>query len=144
MKSRIALLALLLLTAFAYLERPGAQAAAPPAAVQGPTDLAGRPGVFRFITDEQIRAQRIEISELRTSLDRVHATLDRLTRDPETQRRMQAEFDLWMSHLGREEQRLDVSVSPTAAVAERRLTDMKGSRSCGTCHAGGPITRSDE
>lgn len=143
MKPRIALLALFLLAAFAYTERPSAQAAAPPA-LQGPTDLAGRPGVFRFVTDEQIRAQRVEISELRTSLDRVHATLNRLTRDEETQRRLQAEFDLWMSHLGREEQRLDVSVSPTAAVAERRLTEMKGTRSCGTCHAGGPITRSDE
>lgn len=140
MKYRYAVFAVLVLAAFAYAYHQAAIAAPP----QGPTDLAGRPGVFRFVTDEEMRANRVEIAELRASLDRVHATLDRVTRDPETQRRMQAEFDLWATHLGREEQRSQVSVSPTAAVAERRLSDMKGSRSCGVCHAGGPITRSDE
>ena len=143
MKSRIVVFAMLVLAALVYAQRHSAVAAAPPP-LQGPTDLSGRPGVFRFITEEELRAQRLEISELRASLDRVRGTVDRLARDPETQRRMQAEFDMWAAHLGREERHMDISASPTAAVAERRLTDMKGTRSCGTCHAGGPIVRSDE
>ena len=144
MKSRLGVIALFLLAALAYTQRHSALAATPHDAFQGPSDLAGRPGMFRFVTDEEIRAKRVEISELRASLDRVHAAVNQLARDSETQRRMQAEFDTWATHLAREEQRLDVSVSPTAAIAERRLTEMKGARSCGTCHAGGPMTRSDE
>lgn len=124
---------------YAPQERPGAAEV-----VQGPIDIAGRPGAFRFYTDEEMRAKRIEIAELRASVDRLRGTLEKLAaRDPELRRQVQAELEMWNSHLGREEQRMEVSVSSTASVAERRLTEMKGTRSCGTCHAGGPVTRSD-
>ena len=140
MKSRIVVIALFGLAAFAAVEAGPAQGRMP----QGPTDLAGRPGVFKFMTDEEVRAKHLEISELRAAVDRMRGTMERLAaRDPQTQRQLDADLQMFATHLGRDEQRMETSVSPTAALAEQRLTAMKGTRSCGICHAGGPVTRSD-
>lgn len=109
---------------------------------QNPPDLprdgvAGRPGSFRFVTSEQIRADRAEIADLRLGIERVQRLLP-ILRDPAAQRELATELERWTLHTARLEQRMNGSAGPTAATVEARLTQMKGQRNCGLCHGGIP------
>jgi hypothetical protein len=119
-----------------------ASVAVPGQHFQNPPDFphdvtAGRPGTFRFITNEQLRADRIEIADLRIGIERIQRLLP-ILRDPAAQRDIATELDRWSLHTARLEQRMNSSVSPTAATVETRLTQSKGQRNCGVCHGGMP------
>jgi hypothetical protein len=103
---------------------------------QYPSDLtAGRPGIFRFTPQEQVQADKLELGDLRISIERLHASL-RTVRDPELRRLLQGELERWQLHVNRMEARLYSSAGPTAANVETRLNGMKGARQCSECHGG--------
>ena len=97
---------------------------------------AGRPGVFRFTTNEQLRADRAEIADLRSGMERIQRLLPILPSN--AQREIGSEMERWSLHTARLEQRMNSSAGPTAATVETRLTQMKGNRNCGLCHGGMP------
>ena len=99
---------------------------------QNPPDLphdvsAGRPGTFRFITNEQFRADRAELVDLRAGIERLQRLLPTL-RDPAAQRDIATELERWSLHTARLEQRMNSSAGPTAATVEARHTQMTGQR----------------
>ena len=109
---------------------------------QGPPDFqrdvsAGRPGSFRFVTNEQLRADRMEIADLRAGIERLHRLLP-IVKDATAQREINAELERWSLHIARLEQRMSSSAGPTAASVEARLDQAKGTRSCGVCHGAMP------
>lgn len=133
-------LLLILLIAFprsASIAVPGQHFQNPP---ELPRDVtAGRPGSFRFVTTEQLRADRTEIADLRLGIDRLQRLLPSI-RDANAQREIAGELQRWTIHTARLEQRLNSSAGPTAATVEARLNQMKGQRMCGVCHGGMPET----
>ena len=105
-----------------------------------PRDIAGgRPGSFRFLPTEQLRADRTEIADLRAGVDRLQRLLPRVS-DPVAQREIAGELERWSLHIARLEQRANSSAGPTAATVEARLNQIKGQRNCGVCHGGPPDT----
>ena len=137
-KAALVFLVLFLLIAFPR----SASVAVPGQHFQSPPDLprdvtAGRPGTFRFVTNEQLRADRAEITDLRFGIERVQRLLPAL-KDPAAQREIANELERWTLHTARLEQRMNSSVGTTAATVEARLTQMKGQRNCGLCHGGMP------
>ncbi len=110
--------------------------------LQNPPDFprdvtAGRPGSFRFVTHDQLRADRAELAELRLGIERLQRLLPSL-RDANAQREIATELQRWSIHAARLEQRMNSSAGPTAATVEARLNQMKGARNCGVCHGGMP------
>ena len=72
---------------------------------QGPPDFqrdvsAGRPGSFRFITNEQLRADRMEIADLRAGIERLHRLLPTV-KDATAQREINTELERWSLHIAR-------------------------------------------
>jgi hypothetical protein len=137
-KAALVLVVLFLLIAFPR----SASVAVPGQHFQNPPDMprdvtAGRPGAFRFVTNEQLRADRAEIADLRLGIERVQRLLPTV-RDSAAQREIATELERWSLHTARLEQRLNSSAGPTAATVETRLTQMKGQRNCGICHGGMP------
>ena len=115
---------------------------APQLPSQMPRGLAGgRPGIFRFIPREQLLADRSEIQQLRASLERWQVLADGV-QDPTARRQLEADLELWQTHLERAQLRLTASASPTAQAVEMQLNDMKGTRMCGVCHEGGMLAES--
>ena len=137
-KAALVFVLLFLLLAFprsASVAVPGQHFQSPP---DFPRDVtAGRPGSFHFVTNEQLRADRAEIADLRAGIDRVQRLLPSL-RDPIAQREVANELERWSLHVARLEQRMNSSAGPTAATVEARLTQMKGQRNCAICHGGVP------
>jgi len=135
MKSKAVLVALLFLLSGLILTRgtPGAaqQLQRPP---QLPYEFAGgRPGVFRFHPQEQMRADLAEAAELRNGVERLRGVLPRIS-DPAAREQLQSELARWETHLSRLELRVNSSAGPTAATVESRLNGIKGARQCGVCH----------
>ncbi len=136
-------LALVLILLFLLIAFPRSASVAVPAQhFQGPQDFprditAGRPGAFRFVTAEQLRADRAEIADLRLGIERLQRLLPSV-RDASAQREFATELQRWTLHTARLEQRMNSSAGPTAATVEARLTQMKGQRMCGVCHGGTP------
>jgi hypothetical protein len=131
--------ALVLLVLFLFFAFPRSASIAVPGQhfPNQPDFSAGRPGSFRFVTNEQLRADRGEIADLRVGIDRLQRLLPTL-RDASAQREIAAELERWSLHAARLEQRLNNSAGPTAATVEARLTQMKGQRNCAICHGGVP------
>jgi len=135
--------ALVFLVLFFLIAFPrSASVAVPGQHFQNPPDLprdvtGGRPGSFRFVTHEQLRADRAEIADLRLGIERVQRLLP-IVRDPAAQRELATELERWTLHTARLEQRMTNSAGPTAATVEARLTQMKGQRNCSLCHGGMP------
>ncbi len=112
-----------------------------PAAQQFPPDFSGgRPGIFRFHPQEEMRGDRMELAELRISIERTRALMPML-KDPAARAELQDQLDRWQLHVNRMEHRLGNSAGPTAATVESRLNAIKGARSCAVCH-GGPYSPS--
>jgi hypothetical protein len=135
-KSTLVFILLLLLLAFPR------SASVTPQHFQGPPDFqrdvsAGRPGTFRFVTNEQLRADRLEIADLRAAMDRMHRLLPAV-KDAYAQREISAELERWSLHVARLEQRMNSSAGPTAASVEAHLNQAKGTRQCGVCHGAMP------
>src|SRR4051812_26771708 len=123
-KAALVLVVLFLLIAFPR----SASVAVPGQHFQNPPDMprdvtAGRPGAFRFVTNEQLRADRAEIADLRLGIERVQRLLPTV-RDSAAQREIATELERWSLHTARLEQRLNSSAGPTAATVETRLTQM--------------------
>jgi len=137
---------LLLLPALSLRPAPSGTAlvaqVSPQMSPQMPRGLAGgRPGIFRFIPREQLLADRSEIQQLRASLERWRVLADGV-QDPMMRRQLEADLELWQTHLDRAQLRLTASASPTAQAVEMQLNDMKGTRMCGVCHEGGVFAES--
>jgi len=99
-----------------------------------PQELAGgRSGTFHFVTDSQTAADRVDVAELRASIDRVQNLLGAVS-DPKLRRALQSEVQKWQLHTARFEQRVYANASPTAATAEARLNAIKGRHNCAVCH----------
>lgn len=149
MKTRAVLCALLLVLLFTWgwSQSPSApeaslRVAEPFAAQQLPPEFSGgRPGVFRFHPQEEMRGDRQELAELRISIERTRGLLQAV-KDPAARAELQEQLGRWQTHISRMEQRQTTSAGPTAATVESRLNAMKGARSCGVCHGGhyGPNT----
>ena len=127
---RVALVLFLLVIVFVAFPRSASLARqhfqAPP---DFPRDVtAGRPGSFRFITNEQLRA---------VGVDRLQRLLPAL-RDAPAQREIANELERWSLHIARLEQRMNNSAGPTAATVEAHLNQMKGQRNCALCHGSMP------
>jgi hypothetical protein len=136
-KAALVLLLFFLLIAFPRSASIAQQFQGPP---ELPRDIAGgRPGTFRFTTNEQLRADRGELAELRAGLDRLDRLLPRVS-DPVTQRELSNQIERWSIHIARLEQRSSTPAGPTAATVEARLDQIKGQRNCGVCHGGPPET----
>ena len=136
---RVALVLFLLVIVFVAFPRSASLARqhfqAPP---DFPRDVtAGRPGSFRFITNEQLRADRAEVADLRVGVDRLQRLLPAL-RDAPAQREIANELERWSLHIARLEQRMNNSAGPTAATVEAHLNQMKGQRNCALCHGSMP------
>ena len=143
MVRKVALVLLLLSIVFFAFPR-SASLAARQQLLQPPPDFprdvtAGRPGTFRFLTNEQLRADRAEVADLRVGIDRLQRLLPTL-RDATAQREIANELERWSLHAARLEQRMNSSAGPTAAAVEAHLNQMKGQRNCGICHSNLPDT----
>ena len=103
-----------------------------------PRDLtAGRAGTFHFVTNEQLRADRADLADLRVGIDRLQRLLPTL-RDPTAQRDIANELERWSLHVARLEQRMNSSAGATAATVEAHLNRMKGQSNCAMCHGSIP------
>jgi hypothetical protein len=91
------------------------------------------------VTNEQLRADRAEIADLRVGIDRLQRLLPTV-RDVTAQREIANELERWSLHAARLEQRMNSSAGPTAATVEAHLNQMKGQRNCAMCHGSIPDT----
>jgi len=111
-------------------------AAHAPAAPQLPREFAGgRPGHFRFHPQEQIQADRVELSQLREGIERLRGDLP-YVKDAPAHQDLKLQLERWQMHLDRMERELSTSAGPTASEVEERLDSIKGARSCAVCHGG--------
>ncbi len=84
---------------------------------------SGRPGTFRFLSADDMRAHAAQLQQARAALDRLSRAGAAAT-----------DVQIIAVFLDRTEERLAGSTTPTAAAVERRLTEAKGNSMCAACH----------
>lgn len=100
----------------------------------GQAKAGGRPGQFRFYTNDQLTADASRRVQLRLKLADLKKDMGSLAKNDKAKQRFLTEIADFENYVTMTESREKESAGPTARRVEAILNDKKGNTECSACH----------
>lgn len=100
----------------------------------GQAKAGGRPGQFRFYTNDQLTADASRRAQLRAKLADLKKDMGSLAKNEKAKQRFLTEIADFETYVNMTETREKESAGPTAKRVEAILNDKKGNTECSACH----------